>query len=148
MIARRVESCFLALVLALGVCFPTLAFADDAPSGGEGASGGETPTPDAPETDIPTEGTCGTNAKWSYDKDTNALTIAPVSDKVTSASVTTPGWAAWAPEIKTVEVKTGITSIGTGVFAGQPFTSISIADTVPEPSPHAPRFRSSKEPMA
>ena len=128
--ARRVESCFLALVLALGVCFPNLAFADDAPSGGEGASGGETPTPDAPETDIPTEGTCGTNAKWSYDKDANALTIAPVSDKVTSASVTTPGWAAWAPEIKTVEVKTGITSIGTGVFAGQPFTSISIADTV------------------
>ena len=130
MIARRVESCFLALVLALGVCFPNLAFADDAPSGGEGASGGETPTPDAPETDIPTEGACGTNAKWSYDKDTNTLTIEPVSDKVASASVTTPGWAAWAPEIKTVEVKTGVTSIGIGVFAGQPFTSISIADTV------------------
>ena len=130
MIARRVESCFLALVLALGVCFPNLAFADDAPSGGEGASGGETPTPDAPEADIPTEGACGTNAKWSYDKDANALTIEPVSDKVTSASVTTPGWAAWAPEIKTVEVKTGVTSIGAGVFAGQPFTSISIADTV------------------
>ena len=128
--ARRVESCFLALVLALGVCFPNLAFADDAPSGGEGASGGETPTPDAPEADIPTEGACGTNAKWSYDKDANALTIEPVSDKVTSASVTTPGWAAWAPEIKTVEVKTGVTSIGAGVFAGQPFTSISIADTV------------------
>ena len=136
MIARRVESCFLALVLALGVCFPNLAFADDVTSGGSGSSdgssdsGGETPAPDVPEADIPTEGECGTNAKWSYDKDSNALTIEPVSDKLATASVDTAGWVAWAPEIKTVEVKAGITSIKAGVFAGQPFESISIADTV------------------
>ena len=133
MTARRVESCLLALVLALGVCFPNLAFADDAPSGGSGGSddsGGEAPTPDAPEAEIPTEGKCGENAKWSYDKDTNTLAIEPLSSVVSSASVTTPDWAAWAPEIKTVEVKAGITAIGAGVFAGQPFASISIADTV------------------
>ena len=133
MTARRVESCLLALVLALGVCFPNLAFADDASSGGtgdSGSSGGETPTPDAPETDIPTEGTCGENAKWSYDKDTNMLTIEPVSDKIASASVNAAGWVAWAPEIKTVEVKAGVTSIKSGVFAGQPFMSISLASTV------------------
>ena len=140
MAARRVESCFLALVLALGVCFPGAAFAAEDGSSGAGTSGGLSDAApggdsgdsgdDLPSADAPTEGTCNTNVKWSYDKDSKTLTIEPASSLASSSSVDEAGWIAWGSEVEKVEVKDGITAIGAGVFAGQSLSSVSLASSV------------------
>ncbi len=75
-------------------------------------------------------GECGTNATWSYDTETGALTISGTGDMSDFGVATTP-WNLYQNQIKSVTFADGITSVGAyALFGGESLETVSIPDSV------------------
>lgn len=77
-------------------------------------------------------GTCGENATWSLDRATGTLTISGIGEMDDYNPSSFGGSAPWdIKEVKRIEIKDGITHIGSWAFAGgEQVTSIAIPDSV------------------
>ncbi len=97
--------------------------------------GTEEPDPEQPDTPEETvfQGTCGTNASWSLDTVTGALTISGSGDMTSFSTSNRPGWYEYAASIKTADIADGITNIGNRAFQDcANLTSVSIPASVTE----------------
>ena len=99
----------------------------------------ETAPEDEPsaQSDLP-GGTCGDNATWTFDEASGVLTISGSGDmyEFTSIGSNASGsdihelpWSDWIPQILSVEIRQGITGIGSGAFSGASnLTAVSLPD--------------------
>ena len=84
-----------------------------------------------------TSGSCGLNAKYTFNTNTGALTITGTGDIYSVESgdygFESAPWAPLADQIKTVTISNGITAIGDGAFYGcSNLTTVTIPDSVKE----------------
>ena len=68
--------------------------------------------------DAPTSGTCGKNLTWSFDWKTGVLKIEGTGNMDEYGLGETSPWIKFSSEVKKLELPEGLTSIGTGAFAG------------------------------
>lgn len=66
---------------------------------------------------IQLSGTCGTNLKWSLNTGTGALAITGTGDMTNYASSDKTPWAKYRKLIKSVDLASGVTSVGNYAFA-------------------------------
>ena len=104
---KRILSLLLVLVMLLGM-LPTVAL--------------------AAEDETPTSGSCGENVTWSYDADTQTLTISGTGP-MTDYDSDTPEFGEYS-EVVCISVKEGITSIGNSAFDNVFSGNSAIADTL------------------
>lgn len=75
-------------------------------------------------------GTWGENISWTFDQDTGRLTV---SGSGTMPSDDNPGWGRFMKQIRSVEIRSGVTDVGRFAFYGcTKLTSVAIPDTVKE----------------
>lgn len=75
-------------------------------------------------------GTCGENVTWSYDTETATLTISGTGE-MEDYGKSTPPYDHWREFAKTITVAPGVTSIGSGAFAGfSVCTAVNIPSSV------------------
>lgn len=75
-------------------------------------------------------GKCGDNAWWEYDEATQTLTISGTGALWDTAWGDESKWGKYGNDIKTVKIKSGITSIGEYNFYIHTITSIELPDTL------------------
>lgn len=78
---------------------------------------------------IALEGTCGTNAIWSFDGETCQLTISG-SGKMDNYTNTTMPWYVYRKVVDKIVIEEGVTYIGMRAFSGCAVKSVFIADSV------------------
>ncbi len=75
-------------------------------------------------------GTCGANLVWNYDASSKRLTVSGSGNMIRYSFTFEPPWSD-IKDVKTVEIKDGVTDIGGYAFCGMSsIESVSIADTV------------------
>ena len=88
-------------------------------------------------------GTCGDNVTWSLDTSTGKLTISGSGDMINYSYSDAP-WYNWCSQIKTVDIQSGVTSIGDGAFDYcSNLTNVTIPNSVTSIGNYAFRFCSS-----
>ena len=91
--------------------------------------GGEPVEPAAPQ-----GGRCGSDVSWSFED--GVLTISGTG-RMDDFGKTDPPWSDILDDIRSIEVTDGVTSIGSGAFAGSNVKNVQLADTVTEIGPSA-----------
>ncbi|MBO5560076.1 MAG: leucine-rich repeat protein [Firmicutes bacterium] len=82
-------------------------------------------------------GKCGDNAWWEYDEATQTLTISGKGALWDTAWGVESKWGEYGSDIKTVKIKSGITSIGEYNFKTHIITSIELPNTLENIGPNA-----------
>ncbi len=76
-------------------------------------------------------GTCGDNLNWSLDTDTGVLNITGMGAMNNWSSYTSAPWYSYSSKIKTVNIASGVTTIGSYAFEYcDSLTSVTIPDSV------------------